>query len=68
MLAPGSRAQQTLELSDLWSFEWVMPEAIGNGKSRFNIFLTLPEDAKLGMACYELRHLVSRWPDLHIPI
>ena len=35
-----------------------MSEAIGNGKSKLYAFLTLPEDAKLGMVCHEIGHLV----------
>jgi immune inhibitor A len=64
----GSGAQQTLDPTDLWSAKWVMPEAIGSGKSKLYAFLTLPEDSKLGMACHELGHLVFGWPDLHVPI
>ena len=64
----GQGAEVTNDPADLWSAKWVMQEAIGNGKSKLYAFLTLPEDAKLGIACHEIGHLVFGWPDLHVPI
>ena len=61
-------AEVTHDPMDLWSAKWVMPEAIGNGKSKVYAFLTLPEDAKLSMVCHEIGHLVFGWADLHVPI
>jgi len=64
----GQGAEVTHDPTDLWSAKWVMPEAIGNGKSKVYAFLTLPEDVTLGMAHHEIGHLVFGWPDLHVPI
>ncbi|KAJ5712658.1 hypothetical protein N7493_009126 [Penicillium malachiteum] len=61
----GQGAEETGMKDQLWSLKWTLPAATNvNGVNIF-AFLTIPEDAKVGVASHELGHLVFGWPDLY---
>ena len=61
----GRGAEQTGSTSDLWSCKWVLPAERVIGQTKVYPFLTIPEDAKLGVCAHELGHLLFGWPDLY---
>ena len=65
----GKGGEVTLNVNDIWSCKWVLPgdvpRVVGKTKTRVYPFLTIPEDAKLGVCAHEIGHLVFGWPDLY---
>jgi immune inhibitor A len=64
----GRGAEETGEGGDMWSHKWVLP---GNGLDtdgvRIYAYVTVPEDARIGVCCHELGHLLFGFPDLYDP-
>ena len=62
----GRGAEETGAGGDIWSHKWVLP---GNGLDadgvRIYAYLTVPEDARIGVCCHELGHLLFGFPDLY---
>ena len=50
---------------DIWSHKWVLPNAYNADGARIFAYLTIPEDAKIGVCAHELGHLVFGFPDLY---
>ncbi|MET9680918.1 M6 family metalloprotease domain-containing protein [Streptomyces coeruleorubidus] len=50
---------------DIWSHKWVLPSAYNADGARIFAYLTIPEDAKIGVCAHELGHLVFGFPDLY---
>lgn len=61
----GSGAEATGNVNQIWSVKWVLPNVVKVGNVNVYAFLTLPDDARLGVCCHELGHLVFGWPDLY---
>ncbi len=61
----GRGAEETLELGDVWSHKWVLPEPHRADGTKVWAYATVPEDARLGVCCHEIGHLLFGWPDLH---
>jgi immune inhibitor A len=62
----GGGAEQTGSPGDIWSHKWVMTGgAYGADKTKVYGYLTVPEDARLGVCVHELGHLLFGWPDLY---
>lgn len=53
------------QANDLWSHKWTLAAAASVGGSRVYGYLTVPEDALIGVCCHELGHLLFSWPDLY---
>jgi immune inhibitor A len=61
----GRGAEVTGAPTDVWSHKWVLPEPRRRGSVSVFGYLTIPEDAQLGVCAHELGHLVFGWPDLY---
>lgn len=61
----GRGAEETGAASDIWSHKWVLPSERSVDGTKVFAYLTIPEDAKLGVSAHELGHLVFGWPDLY---
>ncbi len=61
----GRGAEETGNAADIWSHKWVLPTERAVDATKIFAYLTIPEDAKLGVSVHELGHLVFGWPDLY---
>jgi immune inhibitor A len=61
----GRGAEQTQDRNDIWSHKWVLPESKKADGVNVYAYLTIPEDARLGVTAHELGHLLFGWPDLY---
>ncbi len=61
----GRGAEQTGSAADIWSHKWVLPSERAVDRTKIYAYLTIPEDAKLGVTAHELGHLIFGWPDLY---
>ncbi|KAF7193626.1 Immune inhibitor A [Pseudocercospora fuligena] len=61
----GRGAEETGNKNDLWSVKWVLNRERKIGNTKISAFLTVPEDAKLGVCAHEIGHLIFGWPDLY---
>ncbi|KAK9351001.1 immune inhibitor A peptidase M6-domain-containing protein [Lipomyces doorenjongii] len=61
----GGGAEETASKNDIWSLKWVLPNATSIDGVKVYAFLTIPEDAKVGVCAHELGHLLFGWPDLY---
>jgi M6 family metalloprotease-like protein len=50
----------------IWSHKWVMPNAIPVGPGlETSVYLTVPEDCRVGVCAHELGHLAFQWDDFY---
>jgi immune inhibitor A len=62
----GSGAEQTGSANDIWSHKWVVEGgALNVDATKIFAYLTVPEDALLGVCAHEVGHLLWGWPDLY---
>ncbi|MBE9636911.1 M6 family metalloprotease domain-containing protein [Salipiger mangrovisoli] len=61
----GSGAEQTGSGGDIWSHKWVMRSEFNADGTKLFAYLTIPEDALLGVCAHELGHLLFGFPDLY---
>lgn len=61
----ASGAEVTGNTNDIWSVKWVLPSVTPINDVNVYAFLTIPEDAVIGVSCHELGHLVFGWPGLY---
>lgn len=62
----GRGAEETGESSDLWSLKWGIPGDVEiNDELKVTTFLTVPEDANMGVCAHEWGHLAARWADYY---
>lgn len=61
----GSGGEQTGDPGDIWSHKWVLGQEYQADTARVYAYLTIPEDAKLGVSAHELGHLLFGFPDLY---
>ncbi|MDG9711822.1 M6 family metalloprotease domain-containing protein [Streptomyces sp. DH10] len=61
----GRGGEVTGDSGDIWSHKWVLPSAYNADGARIFAYLTIPEDAKIGVCAHELGHLVFGFPDLY---
>jgi immune inhibitor A len=65
MVHAGRGGEETGDPGDLWSHKWVLPQEYEADGTKVFAYLTIPEDAKLGVSAHELGHLLFGWPDLY---
>ncbi|BBC36128.1 hypothetical protein SGFS_074220 [Streptomyces graminofaciens] len=65
VLHAGSGGEATGDPGDIWSHKWVLPSAYNADGARIFGYLTIPEDAKIGVCAHELGHLLFGFPDLY---
>ncbi len=61
----GSGGEETGDPGDIWSHKWVLPSEYATDNTKIYAYLTIPEDAKLGVSAHELGHLLFGFPDLY---
>jgi immune inhibitor A len=61
----GGGGEATLDPGDIWSHKWVLPSALTVDTTKIFAYLTIPEDAKIGVCAHELGHLLFGFPDLY---
>jgi immune inhibitor A len=61
----GRGGEATGEPGDIWSHKWVLPEEYAADGTRIFAYLTIPEDARIGVSAHELGHLLFGLPDLY---
>ena len=50
---------------DIWSHKWTLPAAFAADGKQIFAYLTIPEDARIGVCAHELGHLLFGFPDLY---
>jgi len=66
VLHAGRGAEETGSTDDIWSHKWVLPGGSYNADgTKIYAYLTVPEDARIGVCCHELGHLLFGWIDLY---
>ncbi|MBY5164245.1 M6 family metalloprotease domain-containing protein [Salsipaludibacter albus] len=61
----GSGAEVTGSVDDIWSHKWVLPAEYRTDTTSIFAYLTVPEDARIGVCAHELGHLLFGFPDLY---
>jgi immune inhibitor A len=62
---PGGGGEQTGNPNDIWSHKWTLPSAYSTDGKQIFAYLTIPEDARIGVCAHELGHLLFGFPDLY---
>ena len=61
----GQGGEQTGNSGDIWSHKWTLPAVYAADNKKIFAYLTIPEDARLGVCAHELGHLLFGFPDLY---
>lgn len=62
----GPDGAETAKGTDIWSHKWLLePDEYVADATNIYGYLTIPEDARLGVCAHELGHLLFGWPDLY---
>lgn len=61
----GRGGEETGNSGDIWSHKWALPSVHTADTTKIFGYLTIPEDAKLGVCAHELGHLLFGFPDLY---
>jgi immune inhibitor A len=61
----GSGGEVTGNSGDIWSHKWTLPSAMAVDGKQIFAYLTIPQDAKIGVCAHELGHLLFGFPDLY---
>ena len=61
----GRGAEESGSAGDIWSHKWVVPAERNVDGVKIFAYLTIPEDAKIGVSAHEIGHLIFGWPDLY---
>ena len=61
----GRGGEQTGNSNDIWSHKWTLPSVFRADRTKIFSYLTVPEDARVGVCAHELGHLLFGFPDLY---
>lgn len=61
----GNGGEQTGNSGDIWSHKWNLPTVYKTDSTQIYAYLTVPEDARIGVCAHELGHLLFGFPDLY---
>lgn len=61
----GRGAEETGSLGDIWSHKSTLTTARKTDTTKIYGYLTIPEDARIGVCAHELGHLLFGFPDLY---
>ncbi|MDQ6836818.1 MAG: M6 family metalloprotease domain-containing protein [Actinomycetota bacterium] len=61
----GPGGEVTGNAGDIWSHKSTLPAAYATDSTKIYGYLTIPEDAKIGVCAHELGHLLFGFPDLY---
>jgi len=61
----GPGAEVTGNPNHIWSHKWVLRSQMVADSSKIYAYLTVPEDALIGVCAHELGHLLFGFPDLY---
>ncbi|GAA2750437.1 MULTISPECIES: M6 family metalloprotease domain-containing protein [Kitasatospora] len=61
----GSGGEATGNSGDIWSHKWTLPGELNADGTKIFAYLTIPEDARIGVCAHELGHLLFGFPDLY---
>ena len=61
----GSGGEETGNSNDIWSHKWTLASAQTTDNTKVFGYLTIPEDARIGVCAHELGHLLFGFPDLY---
>lgn len=61
----GPGGEVTGNAGDVWSHKATLPAAYATDSTKLYGYLTIPEDAKIGVCAHELGHLLFGFPDLY---
>jgi len=66
VLHAGPGAETTGNAGHIWSHKWVLSGGAYNADgTNIYAYLTVPEEARIGVCCHELGHLLFGFPDLY---
>ena len=65
ILQAGPGAEETGNTGHIWSHKWVMRSEFATDNTRLYAYLVIPEEARIGVCCHELGHLLFGFPDLY---
>lgn len=61
----GLGGEETGNSGDIWSHKWTLPSAYSADGTKIYAYLTVPENARIGVCAHELGHLLFGFPDLY---
>ena len=61
----GGGGEESGDPGDIWSHKWVLPGVYNADAAKIFAYLTIPEDARVGVCAHELGHLLFGFPDLY---
>ncbi|MEY4577155.1 MAG: hypothetical protein RL701_1858 [Pseudomonadota bacterium] len=63
-----TQPDKTTRDNNIWSHKWTLRNSIGVGNNlQAAVYLTVPNDAKVGVCAHELGHLAFQWEDFYDP-
>jgi len=65
VLQAGPGAESTGNGDHIWSHKWVLPSVYNADGTQIYAYLVVPEEARIGVCCHELGHLLFGFPDLY---
>lgn len=61
----GSSGDETGDPGDIWAHKWILPQEYNADGKKIFAYLTVSEDARIGVCAHEIGHLIFGFPDLY---